>query len=150
MVTNTTVTLDPLGAVTPGAGGDYVYTDVANGSYSLTGATTKGWNGSNTFDATLILRYSAGVPGYDFFTNLQKRAADVNLTGTVNTFDATLISRRAASIATPQWTAPNFVFDGPYPGLSGYPVNVAGGIGTANIKALCSGDVNGNYTPPAK
>jgi hypothetical protein len=130
--------------------GIYYFTGMVDGAYAVAATSTNVWGGSNTFDATLILRYSAGVPGYDFFTNLQKRAADVNLTGTVNTFDATLISRRAASIATPQWTAPNFVFDGPYPGLSGYPVNVAGGIGTANIKALCSGDVNGNYTPPAK
>jgi hypothetical protein len=108
-----------------------------------------------TFDATLILRYAGVVPGYDVLSNLQKRAADVNMTNTalgVTTFDATLILRRAGLVATPQWTAPDFVFDGPYPAtpaLSGYPVNVSSGIGNADFRALCSGDINGNYTPPA-
>jgi hypothetical protein len=136
--------------------GKYYFTGMVDGAYEVAGTSTNTWNGSTTFDATLVLRYAGGVAGFDVLTNLQKRAADVNMTNTalgVTTFDATLILRRAGGVATPQWTAPDFVFDGPYPAvtpLSGYPVNVAGGLGNANFKALCSGDVNGNYTPPVE
>jgi hypothetical protein len=53
-------------------------------------------------------------------------------------------------VATPQWTAPDYVFDGPYPVVGGYPVTVSGGLGNANFKALCAGDINGSYAPPTK
>jgi len=138
--------------------GKYYFTGMVDGAYEVAGTSTNVWGGMTTFDATLILRFVGGVAGYDMLTNLQKRAADVNMTNTANgitTFDATIILRTTAAggLKPAQWTAPDYVFDGPYPGtpaLSGYPVNVSGGLGNANIKALCSGDVNGSYTPPAK
>jgi hypothetical protein len=132
--------------------GKYYFTGMIDGAYAVAGTSTNVWGGMTTFDATLILRYAGSIIP---LTNLQKRAADVNMTNTANgvtTFDATLILRRAASVATPQWSAPTYVFDGPYPAtpaLSGYPVNVSSGIGNADFRALCSGDINGNYTPPA-
>jgi hypothetical protein len=159
MTTITMVTLTgttpPVPAVTvsPTTGGAYSVRPVDNGVYALTGATTKAWSGMTTFDATLILRFAGGVPGYDMLTNLQKRAADVNMTNTaggVTTFDATLILRRAGSVATPQWTAPDWVFDGPYPSVPAYiglDVTVSGADVIQNLRTLCSGDVNGSYTP---
>jgi hypothetical protein len=133
--------------------GKYYFTGMVDGAYAVAGTCTNTWGGMTTFDATLILRYAGGVPGFGL-TNLQKRAADVNMTNTaggVTTFDATLILRKATlppGTFPPQWTAPSFVFDGPYPAtpaLSGYPVTVSNGLGNANFKALCSGDVNGSY-----
>jgi hypothetical protein len=154
MATNTTVTLSPHGTTSTTTGGYYELTNVANGPYLLTGATTLAWGGMTTFDATLILRYAGGVPGFGL-TDLQKRAADVNMTNTaggVTTFDATLILRKATlppGTFPPQWSAPLFVFDGPYPStpaLIGLPVTVSGANVTQNLRALCSGDVNGSRT----
>jgi hypothetical protein len=146
-----TVPPGPPITVTPTAPtGAYDIRPLGNGSYALTGSTTKPWNGMTTFDATLILRYTGGVI---VFSNLQKRAADVNMTNTaagVTTFDATLILRRAASQPTPQWSAPPFVYDGPYPStpaLIGYPITINNGNQTLNFRTLCSGDINGSYTP---
>jgi hypothetical protein len=157
--TNTTVTLTPTSPsgppinVTPSVGGGFDIRPLGNGSYALTGAVAKPWGGMTTFDATLILRYAGGVPGFGL-TDLQKRAADVNMTNTaggVTTFDATLILRKATlppGTFPPQWTAPLFVFDGPYPStpaLIGLPVTVSGANVTQNLRTLCSGDVNGSY-----
>jgi hypothetical protein len=150
METLTTITLTPGSTIPTGTGGAYEFSGIADGAYNLTAATTKAWNGMTTFDATLILRYTGGVIT---FTNLQKRAADVNKTNTINgvtTFDATLILRRAASQPTPQWTAPPFVYDGPYPATPyelGLDVTVSGADVNVNLRMLCSGDINGSYTP---
>jgi len=102
------------------------------------------------FDATLIARYLGSIVT---FTNLQKRAADLNLSSTITAFDGTLIKRRLGSIATPQWTAPTYVFDGPFPttpALDGLPVTVSGGNVSQELRTLCSGDLNASYTPPAE
>jgi len=148
----TTLTLsngDTYGPTT--TDGVFYFTGMADGAYTITGTCALPWGSDQlTFDATLILRYAAAVPGYDL-SNLKKRAADVNMTNTTgspDTFDATLLLRRAASVPTPTWTAPNYVFDGPFPTPpSGYSVNVSAGLGTVSLKGLCSGDVNGSYTP---
>jgi hypothetical protein len=119
--------------------GIYYFTGMANGSYTIASTCSNTWGGLTSFDATLIARYLGSIIP---FTALQIKAADVNLSTTVTTFDATLLKRRLGSIATPQWTAPNYIFEVP-------TVNVVAGLGTSNFKSLCSGDVNGSYTPPA-
>jgi len=119
--------------------GIYYFTGMANGAYTIASTCSNTWGGLTSFDATLIARYLGSIIP---FTALQIKAADVNLSNTVTTFDATLLKRRLGSIATPQWTAPNYIFEVP-------TVNVVAGLGTSNFKSLCSGDVNGSYTPPA-
>jgi hypothetical protein len=156
MWNNITVTLTPVTppgppiTVSPASGGGFDIRPLGNGTYTLTGATTRPWTSDQlTFDATLVLRYAALVPGYDL-TNLKKRAADVNqenVANGVNTFDATLMLRRAAVVPTPTWTAPPFVFDGPYPSTPiylGLPVTISGGNVVQDLRTLCSGDVNGS------
>jgi len=162
--TDATVTLTPdvppgppINLV-PNVDGSFTFSDLDDGTYLLTGSTTKVWGGLTTFDATLILRFVGGVTGYDMLTNLQKRAADVNMTNTANgitTFDATIILRTAAAgnVKPPQWTAPDFLFDGPYPSTPyglGLDINVTGTDVNQNLRTMCSGDVNGSYNPPAK
>jgi hypothetical protein len=150
MQTNTTVTLTPGPTVPTGAGGAYLIRPVANGSFKLFGATTKAWGGLQAFDATLIARYLGSIVT---FTNLQKRAADLNLSSTITAFDGTLIKRRLGSIATPQWTAPTYVFDGPFPTtptLDGLPVTVSGADVIQELRTICSGDLNSSFTPPAE
>jgi hypothetical protein len=150
LATNTTVTLNPHGSTATGTGGYYELNFVVDGNYKLSGSTTKAWGGLQAFDATLIARYLGSIVT---FTNLQKRAADLNLSSTITAFDGTLIKRRLGSIATPQWTAPTYVFDGPFPttpALDGLPVTVSGGNVSQELRTLCSGDLNASYTPPAE
>lgn len=150
MATNTTVTLNPHGSTSTGAAGYYEFLYVTDGSYKLSGSTTKIDGGLQAFDATLIARYLGSIVA---FSNLQKRAADVNLSNTVTSFDGTLLKRKLGGIATPQWTAPAYVFDGPFPTtpvLDGMPVTVSGADVTQELRTLCSGDLNSSYTPPAE
>jgi hypothetical protein len=151
MATNTTVTLNPVGTTVPtGVDGAYLIRPVASGAYDLTGATTKAGGGLQAFDATLVARYLGSIVA---FTDLQKRAADVNLSNTVTSFDGTLLKRKLGGIATPQWIAPVYVFDGPFPGapvLSGLPITVAGASVSQELRTLCSGDLNSSFTPPAE
>ena len=138
---------------TSDASGHYEFSGLLDGDYTIQTSSTKIKGGLTPFDATLILRYYGGVVS---FGNLQKRAADVNMTNTltgVTPFDATLVLRNYGGVEIPQWTVPDYVFDGPYPSttpLSGYPVNIAGSNVMANYQSLCSGDVNGSHTPTAK
>jgi|GEM_PF-2328983 hypothetical protein len=128
----------------------YYFTGMADGGYTLKGTSSKPYGGLQALDAIQVQRF---VSGSLTFTDLQKRAADVNLSSSVQNLDATFIRRRVSSIPVPQWTAPNWIFDGPFgtpPALQGYPITVASGLGTAVFKALCSGDVNASYTPPAE
>jgi hypothetical protein len=150
MATNTTVTITPGPTASTGPLGAYVLRPLADGTYALTGATTKPWGGLNSFDATLVARYLGSIVT---LTNLQKRSADVNLSNSITSFDGTLIKRRLGSIATPQWTAPNFVFDGPFPStplLIGMPITISGANATQEFRTICSGDLNSSYTPPAE
>jgi hypothetical protein len=118
--------------------GKYYFTGMVDGPYTIQTTCTNTWGGLSSFDATLISRYLGSIVA---LTPLQQKAADVNNSGTVQSFDATLIKRRLGSIATPQWTAPDYVFEVP-------SVTVATGLGNADYKGVCSGDVNGSFTPP--
>jgi hypothetical protein len=149
MTSNTTVTLTPGPTVSTGTEGEYLIRPLDDGSYKLTGACTKPWGGLQSFDATLIARYLGSLIT---LTDLQKRAADLNMSGSIQSFDGTLIKRRLGSIATPQWIAPDWVFDGPFPTsppLDGLPVNVMGADINLDFRTSCSGDLNGSYNPPA-
>jgi hypothetical protein len=150
MATNTTVTCTPGPTVPTGALGAYVIRPLANGNYALSGNSTKPYGGLQALDAIQVQRFVAGAVA---FTNLQRRAGDVNMSSSVQNLDATFIRRRVGSIAVPQWAAPNWIFDGPFgtpPALQGFPVTVAGSDVTVEFRTLCSGDVNNSYTPPAE
>ncbi len=155
--TQTTVTLTPgPTTVNTGTGGAYEITPVVNGNYELTGATTKPWGGLNSPDPTFAQRY---ILGLQVLTNLQKRAADVNLSGTIQSVDVTMLKRRLVGQTYTQWIRPTeYVWDGPFvPGwhgaapswtpILGLPVTVAGGDVLQPLRTLCSGDVNSSHTP---
>jgi len=150
MATNTTVTLTPGSTISTGALGYYRFNAIGNGNYTMTGATTKPWGGLQALDSIQVQRF---VSGAVTFSNLQKRAGDVNKSSSVQNLDATFIRRRVSSIPVPQWTAPDWIFNGPFgtpPALQELPITVAGSDVTQELRTLCSGDVNGSYSPPAE
>ncbi len=150
MATNTTVTLTPGATVPTGALGYYEITGISDGSYKLYGATTKTGGGITTADGITVARFAVGI---GTLTNLQLRSADVNKSNSISTSDGILVKRRAVGLSS-TWAAPVYVFDGPFgapnPVLDGMPVTVSGSDVNKELRTICSGDVNGSFTPPAE
>ena len=120
--------------------GDYNLSSMADGGYTLDNTTTKAWGGLNGLDVILTKRFIGGLWS---FTPLQLIASDVTESGAPGGLDIIMMKRRIGGLTTPAWTAPDYVFEV-------QNVNVTNGLGTKDYQSLCSGDVNGSYTPPAK
>ncbi len=150
MATNTTVTLTPGPTVNTEALGVYDIRPLANGTYKLSGTTTKAGGGITTADGITVARFAVGI---GTLTNLQLRAADVNKSNSISTSDGILVKRRAVGLSS-AWAAPVYVFDGPFgapnPVLDGLSITISGANVVQEFRTICSGDVNGSYTPPAE
>jgi hypothetical protein len=122
--------------------GDFSFAGMDDGTYSIEASCAHPRVGFNIADA-FIVRQSL-TPAIPDLTGIYALAADVNEDTFVNVADAFFL-RQALTPAgfPPQWTAPVYVF---------LPVtgDVISGIGNADFEGLCSGDVNGDGTPPAK
>jgi len=132
-------TVSVIDSVVTDTAGHFTFEIIDNGSYTVNGSCSKAWDGVNSTDALQIRRYLAGLSTLD---GLNLTAADVNNSGSVNSTDALTIRRRIASLIT-AFTAPDWIFENP-------AVVINGANGTQNIKALCTGDVNGSNVPAAK
>jgi hypothetical protein len=119
------------------ATGLYLFSGIADGAYTIQTTLVKAKGGITTADGILVARFALGL---GTFTPLQFKAGDVNVSGTITTTDAILVKRRAVGLPS-NWAAADYVFEVPN-------VTVASGLGTSNYKGLCSGDVNGSFTPP--
>jgi hypothetical protein len=118
------------------ATGAYTMSGMTNGTYTVTGVTSKPWGGVNSVDALGIARSFTGAAP---LVGLRVKAADVNGSNTINSLDALTTSRRfSGSIAS--FTVGNWAYEA-------VPTTVAGGVTTRNIMALAYGDVNGSYQP---
>ena len=125
-------------STTTDASGYYEFTGLADGDYSMQTSVTKAKGGITTADGIITGRMAAGIGGP--YSAIQFLAGDVNASGGVTTVDAILVKRRAAALPS-TWAAPDYVFETP-------SVIVNGADETLNYKSLCSGDINGSFTPP--
>ena len=123
---------------TSNTSGYYEFGGLLDGDYTIQTSVIKAKGGITTVDGILTARFAVGL---GTFNPLQIAAADVNVSGGITTSDGILIKRRAVGLSS-TWTAPDYVFQIP-------SVNVSGSNATVNYQSLCSGDVNGSYTPPA-
>jgi hypothetical protein len=118
--------------------GKYYFTGMNDGGYTIATTCTNTWGGLQSVDATLASRY---ILNLYVLSPLQQKAVDVNQSGTVQSIDVTMMKRRLLGQTYPLWTAPDFVFIAP-------SATVTGGLGTIDYKGLCSGDLNGSWSPP--
>jgi hypothetical protein len=127
-----------VATATTDASGNYKFNYVWKGNYSMTASGTPfAFGGLSGADALAIKRHAIGIIT---LTGLRLTAADVNLSSTITGTDALYVSRRAISIVTPQWTAPDWIYES-------FNLSVSSSNISQNVLGLCSGDVNGSYTP---
>ncbi len=125
---------------TTGAGGDYQLEQIPPGSYSLDASCSKPWGGVNATDALLIMKQFVGLGQ---LAGIRLKAADIDNNTIVNAVDALAVQRRTVGMIS-GFPAGDWVFEKPQLFFSGLSQI------SQNFKGLCTGDVNGSYTPPAK
>ncbi|MCX6269796.1 MAG: hypothetical protein NTU44_00985 [Bacteroidetes bacterium] len=122
---------------TTNASGQYSFSSLADGSYSIDMNINKPWGGVNAVDALKIMKHFVQMTP---LTGLYLVAADVNGSGFINSVDALNDMRRFVSLITS------------FPGgdwlREENTINVFNSnTVTANIKVLCNGDVDGSNVP---
>ena len=139
---NTTVYLkqggNTIAQATTSSDGSYVFNSVPSGSYTLDGACSKAWGGVNAADALMVLKHFVGITQ---LSGVKLAAADVDANGYINSMDALAIAKRFVNIL-PNFVSGDWYFQKP-------AVVVSGANLTQPLKAICFGDVDGSYTPPA-
>ncbi|MHC1707365.1 MAG: hypothetical protein AB9842_07560 [Bacteroidales bacterium] len=125
---------DTVGQTVSDSLGNYSFSNLLPGNYSLECITGGSWGGGNATDGLEVLKYFVGM---DTLSPLQILAADADGSENVNSVDALLILRRFAGLID-QFGVSDWIFDTPELQV------VSGSLGTAIIGALCTGDVNGS------
>jgi len=115
--------------------GYYSFSNVASGTYSLSGSFNGPWGGNNATDALIIELYT--VHSYNL-NGLNRIVGDVNTDLTVNSTDALWVKLRTVGMVdyypAGDWKIQDSTF-------------ALAGSATINLNALCEGDVNGSYIP---
>lgn len=129
--------VDTTVEATTNAAGEFLFNSLLPGTYQISLTTTNTWGGVNATDALKTVRVFANL---DTFTDLQKKAADVNNDGSINSLDALLMVRRFAGLIS-SFTISDWAFDAPA------SIIISNQNVTLDIKTLASGDVDGSLIP---
>lgn len=116
--------------------GNYLFTNLETGPYSIRESINKTWGGGNSTDALLAQRHFVGLSP---LTGLRLIAADVNNNGAVNSADALFIRKRFAGTIS-SYPAKDWYF-------STEIIMNESGDNIINMFGICAGDVNGSYIP---
>ncbi len=120
--------------------GNYQFNNVVSGTYSLESKTTKRWRQCKPSDALIVNRTYIGLNVVK--SDLRKKAGDVNNNTKLQPSDALIINRRYINIIR-SFIIPDWIFENP-------TVIVIDADKIVNFKGICTGDIGGLYTPPAK
>lgn len=127
--------MDTLGQVVANvvtdAQGGFHFNTIPPGSYTLDWLNPLAWGGVGANDALLINRAFSSLT---ILSGVKLKAADVNLSQSINSSDALQVSRRFAGLIS-NFSAGNWVY-------SQGTVTLIPGHNTLTINALCTGDVN--------
>ncbi|MFM8960762.1 MAG: choice-of-anchor V domain-containing protein [Bacteroidota bacterium] len=140
-VVNSTVRLlgtggNVLQTATTNATGQYTFSNVPSGSYSVSALSSRPWGGVSSADALLITRQFNNTIN---LSGLRLVSADVNGSNSISSADALLVSRRVAGLIS-SFSAGDWKFET-------VPVNVINANITQNIRGICLGDVNASFQP---
>ncbi len=131
---------DVVASTTTNANGEYLFTSLPEGTYTLGAATTTAWGGGNSTDALMMLKHFTGS---NILTGLFETVGDVSGNHKITSLDALLTIRRFVGITNTFAPVPDWAFEHPTVTIS-YGSSVAPVV---DFGALCYSDVNGSYIP---
>ncbi len=115
--------------------GEFSFSGLSNGAYSIKPVIAKPWNGVTAMDITSYKKYIGGAAT---LTPLQSKSGDVNNSGQTTITDLTIIKQRIGW-QRQEFSVGDWLYETPTIYINGSDV-------TQNIQALCFGDVNGSYS----
>lgn len=124
-----------VGQTVTDAQGLFSLPNIPSGAYTLDWINPLAWSGAGANDALLISRAFSSLT---VLTGTKVKAADVNLSQSINSSDALQVSRRFAGLIG-SFTAGNWVY-------STGSVTLTPGSNNITVNALCTGDVNASRT----
>jgi hypothetical protein len=123
---------------TTDANGNYSFTGLVDGNYTIAFAKTTGWGGVNSADALEVSRHFAGFITLDALSQI---AGDVNESSQANNADALLIVQRYVGLIS-SFTRADWVFS-----VNNEPVPIAGANVVLDVKGQATGDANKSLVP---
>jgi len=126
-----------IATTTTNALGEYLFTGLSNGTYTLEPSTTKAWAGVTAADVLLYKKHIANIA---FLAGIFLASGDVNGSGGLSAADVLLIKKRIANLIN-SFTTGDWLFDN-------LPVIIDGSNVTFNFYGLCYGDANGSNSNP--
>jgi len=116
--------------------GNYLFSNVANGNYTIEVNSSKPWDGVTATDVLLYRKHIANItPLSGIFLN----AGDVNASGDITAADVLLLRKRIANIIS-SFSVGDWLYD--------YPVITINGSNVSqNFYGIAYGDANGSYIP---
>jgi hypothetical protein len=118
------------------AGGNYSFTGISDGSYTIETTCSLPRGGTGLLDVVQTRQFLLGTIT---FTPLQQLSADVDAGGGVGLLD--VVQMRQFLLGTISgWAQTDYVF------LT-QSASVASGMGTIDYEGLCSGDPDRSHTP---
>ncbi len=116
--------------------GNYIFTDVADGTYRILPSTSIPWGGVNATDSYLMmLHFIQDSP----LTGIEFIASDVYRNGYINSFDALATAKRFVGLDG-TFAIGDFYFENPIVTISGGTVQIV------DIYGIAYGDSDGSYT----
>ncbi|MEI7982791.1 MAG: T9SS type A sorting domain-containing protein, partial [Bacteroidota bacterium] len=123
------------------ANGNYSFSNIYKGTYTLLANTNQPWAGVNGTDALKIMRYVAWLD--PFSTHIRVTSADVNNSNSVSGMDVLKVKKRFVGLdsafARGDWTFEKC--------SGGNEILMTGSDQVVDFYGLCVGDVNGSHIP---
>jgi len=128
-----------VGTTITGTTGNYAFTNVPAGAYTLDVSTTKPWSGVSALD---VLMYRKHIANIALLSGLYLSSGDVNISGDLSAADVLLIKKRIASISS-SFPSGDWLFNT-------VPFVLGSGNLTHDFQGIVYGDANGSYIPAVK
>ena len=125
-----------VASTTTNQNGNYSFSAIADGSYTIEAATAKTWGGVTASDVLLYKKHIANIAP---LSGIFLASGDVNASGSLSAADVLLVKKRIGSIIN-NFTSGDWLFNP-------MPVNVSGGNVAQSFNGLTYGDANGSYQP---